>query len=183
MKRTIFLKISSYFLLISYISLISVDLVLGTISISKFWFSSLLVIIGLIFFIRFCCYKIDSCLFLSMWSMLSGICGILNFFYNFSLPFVFGIYIGSFALASFSIFIKFRQIFHLKVFVFGSLCGILLVLFSEKLINVIAFWVLISLTLLTIIILIVSSIKINTRKVWILVSKKMVLMKTKLINT
>ncbi len=165
MKRTIFLKISTAIILLAYVSIVCVDAFLGTLYLSKIWFSSLIFAIGLIFFIRFCCYRIDSCLFISTWAMLSGVCGILNFFFQFQLTFVFGIYILAFSIASFSIFIKFRQIFHLKVFVFGTLCGILLVLFSEKLINLTAFLVLFSLTGLTVIVLIISSIKANTRKV------------------
>lgn len=165
MKRTIFFRIFTFCVFVSYFGFLFSSLQFDEIDFYQFWFSAFLVLIGLIFFVRYICYVIDSSLFISVLLFISGVAGILNYYFKFSLEINFSLYIGALGIASLSIFIKFRQIFHLKVFVFAFLCAILLVLFSEKLLPLIAFIVLISITSITILTLIITSIKTNTRKV------------------
>lgn len=164
-KRTIFFRLFSVLCMGTYVSLIVLSLIFPEIYFFQFWFSGLLVMVGTVSFVRYFCYKIDSSLFLGTVCLLSGISGILNFFFLFNTSFVASLCFFSFAFASLAIFIKFRHFFHLKTFVFESICGILLLLLSYQLLSLIPFVILFSVAGLAIVVLIISSIKRNTRKV------------------
>ena len=164
-KRTIFFRIFSCLNIIGYAILIVLSLMFSEFKFYQFWFSGLLIMVGIVSLVRYFCYKIDSSLFLGTVCLLSGASGTLNFFFDFKLELVSSLYFFSFALGSLAIFVKFRHFFHLKTFVFESICAILLLLLSFELLGFIPFVVLFSTAVLAILILIVSSIKINTRKV------------------
>lgn len=164
-KRTIFFRIFSCLNIVIYVSLIAFSLFFPEFKFYQFWFSGLLVMIGTVSLVRYFCYKIDSSLFLGVVCLLCGISGTLNFFFKFNTAFISSLYFFSFSFASLAIFIKFRHFFHLKTFVFESICGILLLLLSFELLTIVPFAVLFSTAGLAIVVLIISSIKQNTRKV------------------
>lgn len=164
MKRTIFFRVYSSIAFLAYFVLIALSS-FNVIKFNQFWFSGFLVLIGTIFFVRFLCYNIDSSMFLGIWLSTSGAVGILNNFFVFNLFVVTGLYVASFAFSALSIFIKFHQIFHFKVFVFAFLCVILLIAFGENFLPLVPFIVLLSITGTVILIFVILSIKANTRKV------------------
>ena len=165
MKRTILFRVISIGLFLIYLSITIINIENDYIFLNEHWFSNLLVIMGVIFFTRFLIYKIDSSLFLGCLLFNFGVCGIINYYINQPIIFFVGIYLLGISLASLTIFIFFRQYFHFKIFVFFSICAILLMLYSKKLIPLVAFITLISLILITVLVLIINLIKSNTRKV------------------
>ncbi len=165
MKRTIFLRVFTFFILASYVFLIFYSVFSNVFPIYKFWFSTLVFLMGILLLTRYICYRIDSNLFSGVLLILIGIWGILNFFFAFNISLVVAGYISCFSLAFISIFIKFRQIFHLKAFVFLSLYVIVLIVYSVQLMPL---WLLISLLGIIsaiLLLLICQSIKSNMRKV------------------
>lgn len=164
MKRTIFLRIFCCISFLTYFVLIVLS-AFELVIFNRFWFSAFLVLIGLNFFVRFLCYNIDSSMFLGVWLVGSGATGILNNLFQFNIFVAIGLYVAAFGLASLSIFLKFRQIFHFKVFVFAFLCVILLVTFGENILPFVPFVVLLSITGTIILVFVILSIKANTRKV------------------
>ncbi len=163
-KRTIFFRIYTVFAFAIYFVLLFLS-IFGGITFHEVWFSTFLVCLGTIFFVRFLCYNIDSSMFLGTWLCFSGAVGILNYVFVFNVITLIGLYIACFGISSLTIFLKFRQIFHFKVFVFAFLCVILLVAFGENLITLVPFIVLSSITGAVILALTIVSIKANTRKV------------------
>ena len=163
-KRTIFFRIYTLFAFVTYFVLLFLS-IFGSITFHEIWFSTFLVCLGTIFFVRFLCYNIDSSLFLGTWLCFSGAIGILNYVFVFNVITLIGLYVACFGISSLTIFLKFRQIFHFKVFVFVFLCVILLVTFGENLITLVPFIVLTSITGAIILALTIHSIKANTRKV------------------
>ena len=163
-KRTIFFRAFAVFMFAVYFALLLLS-IFGKIIFHQVWFSSFLVLLGAIFFVRFICYNIDSSLFLGSWLSFSGLIGILNFVFSFNIITLIGLYIACFGISSLTIFIKFRQIFHFKVFVFAFICVILLVAFGENLLTLVPFIILSSITGAIILALTILSIKANTRKV------------------
>ncbi len=165
MKRTYVFRGVTLFLFVRYFALLTLSFFIGEIDFYQFWFSGFLVALGLSNLTRFLCYKIDSSLYLGAVLTLFGACGVLNYYFSFNVALLIALYLGGISLASLSIFIVFRQKFHLKVFAFFALCAILLVLYSEKLLALWAFISLISVCLIFALIGIIFSIKSNTRKV------------------
>lgn len=163
-KRTIFFRVYTGFAFAIYFFLLFLS-IFGNITFHEIWFSTFLVCLGTIFFVRFLCYNIDSNLFLGTWLCFSGAVGILNYVFVFNVITLIGLYVACFGISSLTIFLKFRQIFHFKVFVFVLLCVILLVTFGENLITLVPFIVLSSITGTVILALTIVSIKANTRKV------------------
>lgn len=165
MKRTYVFRGVTLFLFVRYFALLTLSFFIEEIDFYQFWFSGFLIVLGFLNLTRFLCYKIDSSLYLGAVLTLFGACGVLNYYFSFNLALLIALYLGGISFASLSIFIVFRQKFHLKVFVFFALCGILLVLYSEKLLALWAFITLISACFIFALIGVVFSIKSNTRKV------------------
>ena len=166
--RTIFLRVCT-------ISLVSIYLILTIFSIFvpipnyipfyKHWFSSLLLIFGVSVLIKYFFHKIDSHLFLSVILILFGIWGILKFYIYFNIPLNISGYILSLSIAFLLVFIKFRQVFHFKAFVFLILYVILLIVYSIELMPL---WLFISLLVVvsfTIALIIFKRIRRNFKKV------------------
>ena len=165
MKRTYIFRGVTLFLFVRYFALLILSFFIEEIDFYQFWFSSLLIVLGLSSLTRFLCYKIDSSLYVGVLLTLFGAFGVLNYYFLFAIPLLIALYLGGISFASLSIFIVFRQKFHLKVFAFFALCVILLVLYSEKLLALWAFVGLISACLIFALIGVVFSVKSNTRKV------------------
>ena len=165
MKRTYIFRGVTLFLFVRYFALLILSFFIEEIDFYQFWFSSLLIVLGLSNLTRFLCYKIDSSLYVGVLLTLFGAFGVLNYYFLFAIPLLIALYLGGISFASLSIFIVFRQKFHLKVFAFFALCAILLVLYSENLLALWAFISLISVCLIFALIGIIFSIKSNTRKV------------------
>lgn len=165
MKRTYIFRGVTLFLFVRYFALLILSFFIEEIDFYQFWFSSLLIVLGLSNLTRFLCYKIDSSLYVGVLLTLFGAFGVLNYYFLFAIPLLIALYLGGISFASLSIFIVFRQKFHLKVFAFFALCAILLVLYSEKLLALWAFVGLISACLIFALIGVVFSVKSNTRKV------------------
>lgn len=165
MNRTYLFRLSTLLLFFVYFISIILSLFFGTVLFYKFWFSYFLLILGIIFLIRFFCYKIDASLFLGSFLLFSGICGILNYYFSFKTLTTIGIYLMALSLSSLSIYIVFRQKFHIKTFVFLGLCAILLVVYAEQLLSLIPFIVLLTINGLANLFAIVYSIIYNTRKI------------------
>jgi hypothetical protein len=120
---------------------------------------------GIILLLRYISYKIDSSLYAGQVLFLSGALGIINYYLELNILVLIGGYVAVLSLASLSVFIKFRQFFHMKAFVLLALYAILLTTFATGLVR---FWVFISLLIVVVIqsfILIISGIRRNTRKV------------------
>lgn len=165
MKRTIFLRTISTILIVGYLTLTIVSAIIPFIPFYKFWFSLFIGILGITLLLRYCCYKIDASLFAGIILFLCGTIGILNFYLNFAILYIISLYISSFGLASFAIFIKFRQVFHLKLFVFTILCDIVLIVYAGKLCPLWLFIASLAVIVLSTLILVITSIKANTRKI------------------
>ena len=165
MKRTYIFRGVTLFLFVRYFALLILSFFIEEIDFYQFWFSGLLIVLGLSNLTRFLCYKIDSSLYVGVLLTLFGAFGVLNYYFLFTIPLLIALYLGGISFASLSIFIVFRQKFHLKVFAFFALCAILLVLYSEKLLALWAFVGLISACLIFALIGVVFSVKSNTRKV------------------
>ncbi len=165
MKRTIIFKIMLTIIILIYLTLIIISYYFNFIKVKDFWFSAFLLAVGLILYIRYECYKIDSSFFLGILLLLLGTIGIINYYIKVNVFFEISLYIMGFALSSVANFIKFRQIFHIKIFVFELLCGILLLLYS---LNYIKLYIYIILTIITVFIMLFYYgfiIKRNTRKI------------------
>lgn len=137
-KRAIFLKIFCLFVFACY----GVLLVLGAFGVlffNKFWFSLFLFCIGLVFLARFFCFQIESNLFVCVLLLFVGASGIVAFFVEVSTILRIATYVLSLALSELAVFVKFRQIFHLKTFSFEFVCVILLVLLNFNLLPLPAF--------------------------------------------
>ena len=165
MKRTIFLKVFTTFLIVIYSLLIIFSLSYDTINFYKFWFSFLLLILGISIFARYICFHIDSNLFSGSLLIFLGTWGVLNYYFNFDNFIITAGYILSFALSFVAVFIKFRQIFHLKAFAFLFLYVIVLVIYSSNLMPLWLFISLLGIISIMIVILTILNIKSNMGKV------------------
>ena len=81
-KRTIFFRVYTGFAFAIYFFLLFLS-IFGNITFHEIWFSTFLVCLGTIFFVRFLCYNIDSSMFLGTWLCFSGAIGILNYVFVF----------------------------------------------------------------------------------------------------
>lgn len=166
--RTIFLRISTIFLVSIYFILTILSIFVPipiSIPFYKYWFSSFLLVLGISILIKYFFYKIDSHLFLSVILILFGAWGIFNFYISFNLLLNISGYILGLAIAFFLVFIKFRQVFHFKAFVFLILYVILLVVYSIELMPLWLFISLLVIVSLTISLNIFKRIRRNFKKV------------------
>lgn len=165
MKRTIFLRFLTTLLISIYIALVVYSAFFDFFELYKYWFSLFLVVIGISLFARHVCFKVDSNLFSGVLLISMGLWGILCFYLYFPVLTRVAGYIGCFAGAFLSVFIKFRQIFQLKVFVFIFLYVILLIVYSNALIPLWLFITLLASVSVVVGILVISSMISNMRKV------------------
>ncbi len=165
MKRTIFLKIFTSVIFILYLFLILYSVFFDFFFIYKYWFSSLILTLGISLFVRYLCYHIDSNLFSGLLLISSGIFGIFNYYFRFNITFIIAGYLLSLGLSFLSVFIKFRQIFHLKAFAFIFLYVIVLVIYSNDLMPSWAFISLLGVVSIMMFSTIFERIKSNMRKV------------------
>lgn len=164
-KRTIFLRIFTSFLLTAYIALVTVSIFVPFIPVYKYWFSGFILFLGISLFIRYLCYHIDSNLFSGLLLFWSGVWGIVHYYIPFNLIIVISGYLIALSLSFISVFIKFRQIFHLKGFVFLSLYAIVLIMYANYLMPFWLFIFLMSIISIMMFGLVFSSIRSNMRKV------------------
>lgn len=165
MKRTIFLRVFTFSLIIIYIAITTTSIFIKFLPIYKYWFSSFILILGLSLITRYFCYRIDSNLFSGVLLFLCGIWGILCFYFNFNIIIVISGYLASLSFSFISVFVKFRQVFYLKAFVFTFLYAILLTLYSNNLMPFEVFITFLSIISIMLFVLIFSSFKSNMRKV------------------
>jgi hypothetical protein len=165
MKRTIFLRVFTFFLIVSYLVFTTISIFVNFLPIYKYWFSSFILILGLSLFVRYLCYRIDSNLFSGILLFLCGAWGILCFYFDFNIVLVIAGYFASLSLAFVSVFIKFRHFFYLKAFVFTLLYVILLTIYSNDLMPFEVFITLISVVSVMLFVLVFSSFKSKMGKV------------------
>lgn len=120
MKVNILLKIIDVLLIGLYVTLIFFP------AFQKIWFSTALVFVAISLLLRSAFFVQDSKLWLGSFFMLCGVFGVYKTFYGINLSIIYPIYILIFGLASFIVFVIFRQNIHLKVFVICSLEVLLL---------------------------------------------------------
>lgn len=166
MKRTIFLRMFTVFLALIYMLLILCSIFVSTLPpFYKYWFSISMLFLGMSLFMRYICYRIDSNLYSGVLLSFFGIVGIVNFYFKFDLIMVAAGYLFAFAVSSFSVFIKFRQTFHIKVFAFLVLCDIVLIVYYYGFMSLYLFAFLLSVIFIVILWTVVENIKSKTRKI------------------
>lgn len=165
MKRTIFLKVFTSIIFVLYAFLILYSIFFDFFFIYKYWFSSLILIFGISLFLRYLCYHIDSNLLSGLLLILSGIFGILNYYLKFNTTLIIAGYLLSLGLSFLAVFIKFRQIFHLKAFAFVFLYVIVLVIYSNDLMPPWLFISLLGIISIMMFLTIFERIKLNMRRI------------------
>ena len=165
MKRTIFLRIFTTILFIAYFVLVILSTFINIVPFYRYWYSSLLLILGVSLFIRYLCYHIDSNLFSGSLFVYLGTFGILDYYFKFNTLMTLASYLLCFSLAFISVFIKFRQIFQLKAFAFVFLYVIVLIVYSNGLMPLWLFISLLGVISIMIFLVIFQNIKSNMRKV------------------
>lgn len=99
------------------------------------WFSFALIFLAFALFPRFILYGVDTNLWIGSILLLSGCFGLINFYLEISWIFSLAGYLFSATFPSIFMFMFFRQIFHLKLFTFGILFVIILIVYDSGLLS------------------------------------------------
>lgn len=133
MKQTHQKKIFNAFLLVLYFAIIY------CFNLENIWFSLALVFLSVPSLFSLVTQKLDSKLHQFSLLFYCGIFGILQNYYNLPAKDFYFVYIFIFGLASFSIFVFFRQKFHLKIFVICSCEVLLLIMYKIQYVTILEF--------------------------------------------
>lgn len=114
----------------------------GNLKCMYYWFSFACFFIGQYMLVYYLMYKLDSSLHFCVFATLLGVFSFVQQYKNLSFDFFYPMYILCVSLASFAVFVQFRQKIHFKLFAFLSLECILLMLYK---LSQISFWQLVML--------------------------------------
>lgn len=134
LKKSSFLL--TYLIWIIAIFVISLFVEIQGIKLREYWFSIALLLISQYALTYFLIYKLDSSLY---YATLIGLCGmttVIQTFYGYSLYLFYPTYILCFALASFAVFVIFRQNIHFKLFAILLVEAILLIGYKMNYLNI-----------------------------------------------
>lgn len=128
MKKNKILLFYTLFLLIVYVALMFIAI--KNVQLCNYWFSFACVFLGL-YSLAYCfMFKLDSSLYYSVLLISIGLISFVQKFKSFSFDFFYPFYFLSFSLASFAVFLFFRQKIHFKLFAIFSIECILLVMYK-----------------------------------------------------
>lgn len=157
------------FLLISFIALIILFtgvlfITINSVNLSKIWFSLVLLFIGMYIFIYYILFGLDSSLYCSILLGAFSIATANRFFQNIDFVNYYPIYLLCFALASLSVFVRFRQYIHFKLFAILCVEAILLTSYKIKLLTLQAIILVNTIFLAIIAIIVFSRVRKNLRR-------------------
>lgn len=125
--------------------IICLNLKINNFSLNKIWFSISLMFIGIYAIFLTFCYNHDSTLYYGVLLIFISVASAFRFINKYSFAMFYPVYIICFGIASFAIFVVFRQKIHFKLFAFFTLEGIILLGYKIKLLSL---WSLVAVNLI-----------------------------------
>ena len=129
-------KILLFFaILFTILFLSSMFIIFGEIKLREYWFSISCFFIGLYSLLYCSMYKLDSSFYYGALIINIAFCSFLQYYLKYNFNMFYPFYIFCFALASFAVFVLFRQKIHFKLFAILSIECILLIVYKLKYLN------------------------------------------------
>ena len=131
-------KILLFFaILFTILFLSSMFIIFGEIKLREYWFSISCFFIGLYSLLYCSMYKLDSSFYYGALIINIAFCSFLQYYLKYNFNMFYPFYIFCFALASFAVFVLFRQKIHFKLFAILSIECILLIVYKFKYLDIV----------------------------------------------
>ena len=122
-----------FFIIIAGVFVASLFLEIGSVKLQQIWFSVALFLIAMYSLLYSWLFKMDSSLYYGVLLALISVFSAYRYIQKIDFKFYYPIYIACFALASFAVFVAFRQNIHYKIFAILGIEAILLMCYKINL--------------------------------------------------